>query len=260
MGVLKIENRLGETNVNHQGCLMKIIKYENANNIIVEFQDEYKGKVHTSYQMFSIGNVKNPYYPDVFGVGIIGNKYPAKISNIHLKEYSAWHGIMQRCYDEKYKIKRPTYQDIMVCKEWLLYDNFYEWLHEQENFKQWYDGKMWAIDKDVLMKGNKIYSPETCCLVPNNVNGLFVKCNSARGNLPIGVSKKNNGYAVYCQNPFTKENDYLGSYSTLENSFRVYKSYKEKIIKQVAKTEFDKGNITKRCYEAMMNYQVEITD
>lgn len=45
----------------------------------------------------------------------------------------------------------------------------------------------WALDKDILVKGNKIYSPETCCFVPQEINNLFTKRKSCRGTLPIGV-------------------------------------------------------------------------
>lgn len=43
MGVSKIASRLGEENVNHQGCLMKIVCYNRVDDVLVEFQDEYKG-------------------------------------------------------------------------------------------------------------------------------------------------------------------------------------------------------------------------
>ena len=191
----------------------------------------------------------------------MGNKYPAKINGKLLKEYESWTKMLQRCYSNKYKEKRPTYQNVTCCEEWLLYENFYEWLHSQENFEQWLNGERWEVDKDILVKGNKIYSPDTCCLVPHGVNCLFTKCNKNRSDLlPLGVRRSWRKFKAICQNPFTKKQEYIGLYSTIEEAFRAYKQYKENIIKQVAEVEYNKGNITKRCYEAMMKYEVEITD
>ena len=68
-------NRFGEESLNNQGCLMKIVEYNNAHDIIVEFQDEYKTKIKTTYYEFETGKITNPYFPYVLGVGIIGNKY-----------------------------------------------------------------------------------------------------------------------------------------------------------------------------------------
>lgn len=259
MGILKIENRLGETNINHQGCLMKIVQYNRVDDILVEFQDEYKGVVHTQYQSFIRGNVKNPYYPMMLGVGMLGSKYPSKIDNTLTKEYQAWKGIIYRCFDGKTKSRNLAYKDAICCKEWLCFENFYEWLHSQENFEKWDDDK-WTIDKDILVKGNKIYSPKTCCLVPNNVNALFILKGNYRGNLPIGVKRSHKSFIARCNNPFTRERVYLGSYSTSEKAFLAYKKYKENLIKQVAEVEYNTGNITKECYGAMIRYEVEITD
>lgn len=256
----KRDERLREQKLNKQGCLMEIVEYIDSDSIIVEFQDEYNAKVHTKYQMFSIGKVKNPYFPEVFGAGMVGNKYPASINGKSNKEYNTWQSMLRRCFDEKYKNKHTEYKDVTCCEEWLLFENFYEWLHSQENFDKWYGHQKWALDKDILIKGNKVYSPETCCLVPQNVNKLFIKCDAVRGDFPIGVRKSGNKYRVQCKNPFKNKIESLGTYFTIENAFLSYKQYKENIIKQVAEVEYKAGNITRQCYEAMMSYEVEITD
>lgn len=241
---------------------MKIIEYNNKDDIMVEFQDEYKAKIHTNFQAFSKGVVKNPYYSSIYGIGIIGIKYPSEINGRTTKEYDVWHSVIQRCFDVDYQEKQPTYKVAKICDEWLLYDNFYEWLHNQGNFDKWFNGERWAIDKDILVKGNKIYSPDTCCLVPQNINSLFTNRKNYRGNLPIGVKKHGNKFVAQCMNPFTNNNkqEYLGIYTKPEKAFYVYKNYKEDIIKRVANLEYSKGNITKQCYDAMMKYEIEITD
>ena len=259
-------NRLGEEKFNNQGCLMKIIEYNKADDIVIEFQDDYKCHINTRYSNFISGGIINPYYPNVHGVGIVGNKYPAKIHGVHTKEYKTWRGIVSRSYGYAEKKKRPKYQDVTCCDEWLLYENFYEWLHAQENFDNWLNGELWAIDKDILVKGNKIYSPDTCCLVPLEVNSLFIKSDASRGKYPIGVyfNKRLNKFCAQISKR-TKQNgkmkqDFLGYYNSQESAFYAYKKAKEDHIKQVAQEEFDAGNITKKCYDAMINYKVEITD
>lgn len=252
------EDRLWEENLNYQGCLAKIVGYNKSNDIVVEFQDKYKSRIHTSYRHFLSGQIKNPYHPTVFGVGILGNKYPSQINGKLTKEYNMWSGMLRRCYDEKYKDKKPTYRYVKCCDEWLLYENFYEWLHSQSNFPKWLNDDKWSIDKDILIKGNKTYSPKACCLVPASINSLFVKCNANRGNLPIAVQKHQQKYRA-C---FTAFNKYitLPVRNTINEAFLDYKQYKENIIKEIAQEEYNKGNITKQCYEAMMNYEVEIND
>lgn len=259
------KQRLGKESLNYQGCLMKIVEYINSTDIIVEFQDEYRATVHTTYNNFKRGQLKNPYCPSVFNVGVVGNKYPIhkNLGNktVKLKEYNTWLGVLERCYSSKYKNKNQTYKDAKCCEEWLYYPNFYEWLHKQSNFEKWYSEDLSAIDKDILIKGNKVYSPETCCLVPYNVNSLFTKCDKSRSDLPIGVRKYKNRFRAMCVNPFECKYKHIGIHNTLEDAFYFgYKPYKENIIKQVAQIEYDAGKITKQCYEAMMKYEVEITD
>lgn len=252
--------RLGMEKLNNQGCLMRIIEYNSATNIVIEFQDRFKTKIKSAWKEFLNGSIKNPYYPKVYGIGMVGNKYQTTINHKQIKEYEAWCNMLRRCFNEDEKQKYPKYKDSSCCEDWLLFEKFYEWLHSQGNFNEWLKGDKWAVDKDILIKGNKIYSPETCCLVSSNVNGLFLKHDATRGDLPIGVSEHGIGFQARCSNPIINKEIYLGSYSTPTQAFNAYKKYKENLIKQVAEIEYDKGNITENCYKAMMNYKVEITD
>lgn len=259
--MLKQDERLYEEKNNNQGCLMKIVKYNHTSDIVVEFQDEYKFRTSTTYHNFKSGSVKNPYYPSVYGVGMIGVKYPRSVKCKNIREYDIWNNILERSYSPKYKKRQPSYTEVSCCKEWLSYENFYEWLHSQPNFDKWSSGERWAIDKDILKKGNKIYCPDNCCLVPQSVNCLFLKREAERGDLPIGVKKNGKLFEATSSNPLAgRKIEKLGKYETIEEAFQAYKKYRENLIKQVAQIEFNNGNIIKECYEAMMNYKVEITD
>ena len=243
---------------------MKVIDYKNSSNVTVEFQDDYRYKTTVCWINFLRGSVKNLYYPSVCNIGIIGDKYQAKIENTKekTKEYISWSSMITRCYSEINETNENfyyKYQDVIVCDEWLLYENFYEWLHSQENWDNLKNVKF-EIDKDILIKGNKIYSPKTCCLVPHNVNSLFIACGKARGKYPIGVTYKSRDDVFEVQCRINGKETYLGRSKTPEEGFLIYKNYKEKYIKQVAQEEYLKGTITKMCYDAMMRYEVEITD
>ena len=137
---------------------------------------------------------------------------------------------------------------------------FYDWIHTQDNYSVIKNDPTFAIDKDILYKGNKLYSPSKCCLVPQRVNNLLLKSNAIRGNLPIGVHfhQVNGTYIAQCGGHGNGR--YLGSYDTPIEAFNAYKKDKEREIKEIARIEYDKGTITKQCYDALMQYEVEITD
>ena len=123
-------------------------------------------------------------------------------------------------------------------------------------------GEVMCLDKDILYKGNKLYSREACIFVPQRINNLFIKCDKSRGKNPIGVTPRSSGnYQVFCNNGYGK-NIYLGTYTTKEEAFQVYKNYKEKVIKKVIDSY--EGRIPEPFYsrlkEAMYNYKVEIDD
>lgn len=254
--------RLGLEKLNKQGSLMKIIEYKNATNITVKFLDEY-GLIlkNKKWQEFNNGSIINPYFKSVYGVGFLGSKYPAKVNNQHTLEYKMWHSMFVRCYSNLSNKIRPTYNDAFVNIKWHNFENFYEWVHTQSNFEKFSCQDVCELDKDILIKHNKEYSPEKCFLIPHSVNVLFTRREKCRGKYPIGVHLREGGkYVAQCNNPKLGKQEYLGSYTSPEKAFYIYKNYKEKIIKKVAYEEYLNGRITKECFDAMNNYIVEITD
>lgn len=167
--------------------------------------------------------------------------------------------MLQRCYDPKYQKKEPTYKGCTVEDCLLNFQCMCKWL--EENYYE-VPGERMCLDKDILCKGNKIYSRDTCIFVPQRINNLFTKRDNARGDCPIGVHLNSSGnYVAQCCDGNGKR-IYLGIYSTKEEAFQVYKEYKEKLIKEVIDSYKDK--ITEPYYsrlrEAMYNYKVEIND
>lgn len=253
--------RIGKTKKNYQGCEMKIIKYKNAHDITIQFLDSYKTEINSNWINFKRGSIKNPMFPSVCGVGIVGTKIPITENHHKTKEYQTWVGMIRRCYNPHKTSKAESYKDCFVAEDWLYYPNFYKWLISQSNYKKWKNGTTWELDKDILYKGNRIYSKNTCCLVPSYINQIFKSSKENRGLLPIGVSiDKNGNYFAQCINSITNTNKYLGNFDTPESAFEAYKQFKEKLIQEIATIEYQKENISKECYQGMMNYRVEITD
>ena len=163
--------------------------------------------------------------------------------------------MLRRCYDSKYHDREPSYIGCEVSEDWLNFQNFAGWYYD--NIYQIED-EVISLDKDILCKGNKIYSPDTCVFVPQTINSLFTKRDNHRGNYPVGVyyKKKNKKYIAQCN--VNEKQKHLGCYDKPEEAFQVYKNFKEKYIKEVAEEYKDK--IPEKLYNAMITYEVEIDD
>ena len=253
-------DRIGEESINNFGSKMVIKEYRGCMDIDVYFPEYNWTFKHATYQSFKNGKIKCPYEPSIYGVGYLGEgKYVATENGKHKKEYRIWYDVLRRCYDPKVQEKYPTYKGCTVENYLLNFQNAAEWI--KNNYYEVLGERM-HLDKDILCKGNKVYSRETCIFVPERINSLFVKRDKSRGKDPIGVSDLPSGnYQVNCSNGYGKY-IYLGTYSTKEEAFRVYKEYKEKVIKEVIDSY--EGKIPEPFYSrlktAMYNYKVEIDD
>ena len=258
---VKVSNnkeRVGETVMQNCGEVAFIVEYVNSQDITIQFKTSGE-LVKTEYGAFVKGKVKSHFTPSVFGVGITGLEPIRNETGEKLDSYNCWKNMLRRCYSAKCQEKNPTYKDCCVCVEWLYYPNF----------KKWYDNNYYEInnktsqmDKDVLIKGNKVYSPDTCVFVPNFINKLFTKRQKTRGELPIGVcyhkaiKKYQASLSVYKNGKATTK--CLGYFDTPDEAFGVYKKTKEEYIKEVADEYKDK--IPAKLYEAMYAYEVSIDD
>ena len=250
-------NHIGEEKYSKYGTLSKIIG-QKSNYIVIEFQDEYKTNLRTSYVNWKNNEFKNPYDKSVLNVACIGKVKGTENGKVK-KSYKTWYSMINRCYNKDFHNIEKTYKDCSVCNEWLCYENFEKWYNE--NYYE-IDGEDMHLDKDIIIKGNKVYSPETCCFVPQRINKLFIKNDKNRGESVIGTTLFKGKYVVQCSliNPETGKykNEYLGLYETQEKGFEIYKYYKERNIKQVA--DYFKRQIPSELYNALYRYEVEITD
>ena len=232
----------------------KIVKYNDNKNIEIQFLNTGYRKVAEMKEVRN-GEIKDPYSPSVYGVGIVGTKYLASINGVPTKEYVLWHSMLTRCYSDTYKKKHPTYIDCEVSDKFKSYEYFYEWCHKQIGF----NNEGWQLDKDLLVKGNKVYSESTCVFIPSEINLLLIKSDKKRGEHLIGVywNKKDNAFIAQVGKSKGKQ-EKLGYFNTELEAFNAYKQAKESYLKELVNKWKDK--IDERAYEALINYQVEITD
>ena len=232
----------------------KILKYNDAYNVDVQF---LKTGFETRAQLGNIrnGEVKDLYSSSVHGVGILGARHPSTINGRNTKEYEIWYSMLSRCYNDAYKKHRPTYEGCEVSDNFKYYEYFYEWCQSQVGF----GNQGWHLDKDLLVKGNKVYSEDSCVFIPQEVNSLLIKHEASRGEHLIGVCWCKRDKAFVAQiNKNKGKHERLGYFKTEIEAFNAYKQAKESFIKEQANNW--KSQIDERAYEALMKYTVEITD
>lgn len=255
----KKKDRLGEISYSNLGTKMEIVEYNSNINIKVQLSSQ--GMIHckkSTYLNFKKGSIYSPYDKTTYGKGYIGlGKYSVMKGGVSTKQYKAWHSMMARCYDGIHSIKFPTYSNCIVCEEWHNFQNFGEWF--DENYYSLGCEKM-QLDKDILLKGNKVYSDNTCVFVNNHINSLFLSCKNKRGKYMIGVyfSDRYDKFISQCRNAITGKRENFGFFDTEIDAFNAYKKYKEGHIKEVA--DYYKTQIPSSLYRAMYNYKVEASD
>ena len=232
----------------------KVLKYNDSKNVEIQFLKTGYETV-TRLDCIKSGGIKDPYSPSVYGTGVLGTKYQSTISGVKTKEYMLWQSMLKRCYSDVCKKKQPTYEGCEVSDKFKSYEYFYEWCHEQVGF----GNEGWQLDKDLLVKGNKVYSENTCVFIPTEINSVLIKCTATRGEYLIGVCWHNTNKAfraMVSKNKGKPEN--LGYFNTEIEAFNAYKQAKENYIKELANKWVDR--IDPRAYNALMKYQVEIDD
>ena len=175
--------------------------------------------------------------------------FDGEVGDYNSKCKKAWCSMLARCY-------RPTpcqksYKDVQVCDEWLIYSIFKKWF--DENYIEGY-----ALDKDILVKGNRVYGPNTCCFVPVRINSMICKGKKIKQkDLPQGVNRLQNKFRAEYQINGDKKSVYIGIYNTPEEAFAAYKAAKESYIKEVATSYYNEGKITEKVYNALMNFEIQ---
>lgn len=239
------KERIGEINYNNAGLRMEIIEYNSTSNITIRLDNGYTRKA--SYYNFKKGTIKTPYDRNSRG-GYLGEGIYSYTK--HREAYGCWYSLLNRCFAEDCS---EHYEKCLVWKDWLNFQNFAEW-YEQHKYN--FYGETLELDKDLKCKGNTLYSPRTCLLLPHELNCIILNCKKGRGCLPIGVTYSHGKYGAQIHKDGRKI--MLGRYDTVEEAFYVYKEAKENYIKEIANRY--KDVIPLEVYNALCEWKIEITD
>jgi len=190
----------------------------------------------------------------VYGIGINDWVGKIEVDGKKIKQYKLWQSMLKRCFDEKFKQNRPSYQDVTCSKDWLSMTKFIEDVSQMKGFG--FSG--WELDKDILVKGNKLYSKDNCCFVPQELNNLLIKSDNSRGEWPVGVCFDKATGKFRASLAVNGKRKHLGLFTTPEEAFQAYKLAKEAHIKVVAQKW--QHLLDERVYLALLTYEVNIDD
>ncbi len=157
---------VGDSFTHNKYGLYEVVSYSNANKVCIRFAKT--GYIATAAAKYvRAGKVFDSMYPSVCGVGYLGDgEHRSMVNGKKSKMYRTWHNMLNRCYSDAYKETHKTYKGCSVCSEWHNYQNYANW--HIDNYPN--DGASYQLDKDILIHGNKIYSPDTCLFVSAQQN------------------------------------------------------------------------------------------
>lgn len=214
------------TYYNQYNTPFKIIDIKNSGDVTIEFQDNNKVQKRTAIQNIRKRSISNPYDRTNFGVGYLGEGpyKTGKTGGWAYPSYTAWRGMLERCYSDKASVLYPAYDQCECCEEWQNYQIFTKWYYD--NFYQTGTERM-HVDKDIKQQGNKLYSPDTCIIVPQKINMIFAS-KPRRDNLPTGIEKTSIGkyHATY-------NGKHLGTYTSVETAQESYLKAKRQHIRDL---------------------------
>lgn len=234
----------------HGDCI--VIEYKSAFEVYVKFLNS------GSVSKVAAGNLRKGLVRDflgktVFGVGYFGvgphlARYPGR-GGACTKEYNTWNSMMMRCYGSNRDASMlRNYGDCIVCDEWHNYQTFADWCQTQPEMLC--EGS--SLDKDILVKGNREYSPENCCFVPSAINTAVTSAKHTNTTGSAGVWNQNGSFVAeitLCGEGFA-----IGSFDTLDKAAYMRKSIKEAYIRGLAYVHKDK--MSAKAYEQLKDWSL----
>ena len=178
------------------------------------------------------GNYKSKIM--VYGVGTKGSESTVGADGKELKSCSKWKQMLRRCYSPS-KNQKSVYKGCYVSDDWKIFSNFKRWF--DENYKEGYE-----LDKDILIKGNKEYSSNSCIFVPVQVNKFFASTVSKKSDLPTGVTKRGKRFLSRIDERFedgSRKSIIIGNFDTPEKASSANKEEKYRIAKDLADRQDD---------------------
>lgn len=225
---------------------VKIIEFYNKSYVKVVFLNTMSEKF-TSISTLKKGSLKDKQAPSILGFGIVGEDIPSR-GGIQDRAYGAWHSMLQRCLCENTQRKYPTYIGCTVHDDWRYYQNFKKWFYSQVGS----DMSDYQLDKDLLVRGNTLYSPETCCLLPRSINNYLSLLPVYGCTQSISFKTRTKQYMAVTSQKRDKIN--LGDYRTYKEAFIALKTFKQDKMKEFALQH--KGNVSEVVYQKLMNFDI----
>jgi len=185
----------------------------------------------------------------IYGVGTNDSNYVTKPTTIDgfripCPFYVKWLDMLTRCYSEKLHKRTPSYIGCTVCADWLVFSKFKSWMIEQ-------DWRYKELDKDLLIQGNKLYSPDTCLFIEKEINLLLTDRKKVQGKLKKGVSFHKKTGKIRAQCSFNSKQQHIGLYDTEEEAYEAYKTYKYNLIKRISRKQKEPIK------SALLNYKID---
>ena len=186
----------------------------------------------------------------IYGIGYNSKGVHKTIKNgKRTKSYQAWRDMMRRCYDTDFHEIQPTYLGCSVDTRWHDFQSFAEWFYSHP-----YSDSGYQLDKDILVHGNKVYSPDSCVFIPKQLNVLLNNSRSSRGGLPQGVCWDKQSAKYKAQLSINGRHKNLGLFSNPQDAHTSYKKAKEAYVRDKA-IEW-RGRIDRSVYHSLMNWQL----
>jgi hypothetical protein len=187
----------------------------------------------------------------VYGVGINDAPYQTTIqlngATYTCPYFIRWRTMIGRCYDKTYQKNNPSYSGCTVTPAWHSFMAFKAWMMTQF----WQDQQ---LDKDLLSKGSKNYSPETCLFVSRQVNSFFNERGASRGTLPLGIYARKEKFEVGVSLGAGKRT-WVGVYNNVPDAIDAYLQAKAKAAQKLAKEQTDPA-----IKQAILDYSEYFTD
>lgn len=245
----------GDRFTNTQGYVAEVTNYIRAKDVYIKFiKTGYETKVRADH--LRDGRFKDKLAPIVYGVGYLGEgNIPSWVNGKVSKVYDSWKKMLQRCYDDKYKDKQPTYKGCTVSQEWHDFSKYALWYYGNHPDINNTSGILFQLDKDLLVPGNKIYGEQFCSILPSYINSLLVNCSGGSRQYPLGVHKEVGGKYV-AQISKGRYKVHLGHFETIKDAYNRYKESKESYIKAAALSSLEKGHIPQKIYNSLLSYSL----
>lgn len=238
-----VEVKVGDVFKTNEGGYITVVSFEDKGYFRVEHNDEYKHSATVEKCRLFLGSIKNPYHRSVCSVGYLGvGEYKTQKDKVLCQAYKSWKGMLKRCYTEQ-SGKNFAYSDCTVHEDWHNFQVFAEWYYGQKGWNC-----SFQLDKDLFSKGVKIYSLETCCLIPAEVNYSIISITNR--DTVLGYYKRRN--KLYEVQSHKVEGSYK-SFINKEDAIKYYNYLKQERIQGLALKW--KGKVDDKVFDKLMNWK-----